>query len=219
MQPLVALYCHDRLETDMTTAPSRTFIASMQVTLDGYSRDADGQADWVDSWADGLGLIPAVDAFVLGAGMLPEYEAFWATIRDAPATVGEWLGRDPYPREVEYARVAAETPHLVLSTTLSEAAWPTARVVSLDELRAFKAQPGGAAYVVGGVGLIRTLMTAGLLDELRLIVHPVVLGAGAALFDGIARRQDLELVDSERTAAGRINLTYRVTTGPSDHVQ
>ena len=204
---------------DMTTASSRTFIAAMQVTLDGYSRDADGQADWVDSWADGLGLLPAVDAFVIGAGMLPEYETFWAAIREDPETVGEWLGRDPYPREVEYARVAAETPHLVLSTTLSEAAWPTARIVSLDELRGFKAQPGGAAYVVGGVGLVKSLMDAGLLDELRLIMHPVVLGAGAALFDGIARRHDLELVDSERTPAGRINLTYRVTAGPSDHVQ
>jgi dihydrofolate reductase len=210
---------HDPLEMDMTTARSHTFIASMQVTLDGYSRDADGQADWVDSWADGLGLLPVVAAFFLGAGMLREYETFWAAIRDDPATVGEWLGRDPYPREVEYARVAAETPHLVLSTALGEAAWPTARIVSLDELREFKAQPGGAVYVVGGVGLVRSLMDAGLLDELRLIVHPVLVGAGAALFDGIARRRDLELVDSERTAAGRINVTYRVAAGLSDHAQ
>jgi dihydrofolate reductase len=204
----------------MTTTPKRTFIAGMQVTLDGYSRDSDGQADWVDSWADGLGLVPRVDAFVLGAGMLPEYAVFWAAIREDPTTVSEWLGRDPYPREVEYARVAAETPHLVLSTTLREVAWPTARIVGdLDELRAFKAQPGGAVYIVGGVGLVRSLIDAGLLDELRLIVHPVVVGAGAALFDGIARRQDLELVASAAAPAGRINLSYRVTTAPPEHVQ
>jgi dihydrofolate reductase len=61
-------------------------------------------------------------------------------------------------------------------------------------------------------------MDAGLLDQLRLIVHPVLVGAGAALFDGIARRQDLALVDSEPSAAGRINLTYRVTAR-SDHAQ
>jgi dihydrofolate reductase len=204
----------------MTTASSRTLIAAMQVTLDGYSRDPNGQADWVDSWADGLGLLPRVDAFVLGGGMFPEYEAFWAAIRDDPATVAEWLGREPYPNEIEYARVAAETPHLVLSTTLGEAAWPTARIIGdLDELRAFKAQPGGAVYVVGGVGLLRSLIDAGLLDELRLIVHPVVVGAGAGLFDGIARRRELELVDSECTAAGRVRLTYRVSNAPSDDVQ
>jgi dihydrofolate reductase len=205
---------------DMTTAASRPFIAAMQVTLDGYSLGPAGQADWVDSWADGLGLLPRVDAFVLGAGMFPDYEAFWAAIREDPAAVAEWLGRDPYPREIEYARIAAETPHLVLSRTLADATWPTARIVrDLDELRAFKAQPGRAVYVVGGGALVRSLIDAGLLDDLRLIVHPVAIGAGTALFDGIAQRQDLELIDSERTTAGRVNLTYRVTASTLDHVQ
>jgi dihydrofolate reductase len=205
---------------DMATAASRPFIAAMHVTLDGYSLGPDGQADWVDSWADGLALLPHVDAFVLGAGMFPGYEAFWAAIRDNPAAVGEWLGRDPYPREIEYARVAAETPHLVLSTTLENATWPTARIVrDLDELRAFKAQPGGPVYVVGGAALLRSLLDAGLLDELRLIVHPVAIGGGAALFDGIVRRQELELIDSERTTAGLVNLTYRVAASPLDHAQ
>jgi dihydrofolate reductase len=195
---------------DMTTASGR-FIAAMQVTLDGYSLGPDGTADWVDSWADGLGLLPRVDAFVLGAGMFPGYEVFWAALRDDPAAVAGWLGRDPYPREIEYARVAAETPHLVLSTTLDGAAWPSARIVSdLEELRAFKAHPGGVAYVVGGAGLVRSLIDARLLDELRLIVHPLVVGAGAPLFDGLARPQNLNLVSSERTAVGRLNLTYRI---------
>jgi dihydrofolate reductase len=204
----------------MTTAASRPFIAAMHATLDGYSLDPDSQADWVDSWSDALQLLPRVDAFVLGGGMFPGYEAFWAAIRDNPAAVGEWLGRDPYPREIEYARVAAETPHLVLSTTLENATWPTARIVrDLDELRAFKAQPGGPVYVVGGAALLRSLLDAGLLDELRLIVHPVAIGGGAALFDGIVRRQELELIDSERTTAGLVNLTYRVAASPLDHAQ
>jgi dihydrofolate reductase len=204
----------------METAASRPFIAAMQVTLDGYSLGPDGTADWVDSWADGLELLPRVDAFVLGGGMFPDYEAFWAAIKEDPAAVAEWLGRVPYPREIEYARVAAETPHLVLSTTLDSVTWPTARILhDLDELRAFKARPGGAVYVVGGAGLVRSLIDAELLDELRLIVHPVAVGAGASLLDGIARRQDLELVDSEPATAGRINVTYRVTASRLAHAQ
>jgi dihydrofolate reductase len=196
----------------MTTTPSRTFIAVMQVTLDGHILGPDGEADWVDSWADGLELLPPVDAFVLGGGMFPGYEVFWTAVRDDPAAASEWLGRDPYPREIEYARRATETPHLVLSTSLSQATWPTARIVrDVDELRAFKAQPGDAVYVVGGPGLVRTLIDEGLLDEIRLIVHPVALGAGTGLFDGIARRHELNLVDSEPTASGRVNLTYRIT--------
>jgi dihydrofolate reductase len=206
-------------ELGMTTAATRRFIAAMQVTLDGYSPGG-AEADWVDSWADGLDLLPRVDAFVLGGGMFPEYEMFWAAVRDDPATAAEWLGREVYPREIEYARVAAGTPHLVLSTKIRDAAWPTARIVrDLDELRAFKSQPGGPVYVVGGAGLVRSLIDEGLIDELRLIVHPVVLGAGSGpgLLGGIAQRRDLELVGSERTPTGRVHLTYHVPAPETSH--
>jgi len=191
----------------MTT--SRPLISAMQVTLDGYS--SEGDAEWVDSWADGLGLLPPVDAFVLGGGMFPDYERFWAMIRDDPATAAEWLGRDVYPREVAYARLAAETPHLVLSKTLTDPTWPTARIVDdIGEIRALKQQPGKAVYVVGGPGLLTSLINEGLLDELRLIVHPVVVGAGQAVFRGVVEGQALELVSATPTPTGRLHLTYRV---------
>jgi dihydrofolate reductase len=193
----------------MTTPSSRPFIAAMQVTLDSYILGPDGESDWVDSWADGLELLPEVDAFVLGGGMFPGYEQFWAAVLDDPASVSEWLGRDPYSREVAYARAAAETPHLVLSTTLNDVTWPTARIVrEIDELRALKAEEGKAVYVVGGPGLVTSLINAGLLDELRLIVHPVAVGRGTPLL-GVAERQSLELLRSE-PARGRMNLTYRL---------
>jgi dihydrofolate reductase len=209
-----------RRETNMTTTPPRPFIAAMQVTLDGYILGPDREADWVDSWADGLELLSRVDAFVLGGGMFPGYEVFWAAVREDPAAASEWLGRDAYPREIEYARVAAETPHLVLSRTLGNATWPTARIVrDVDELRAFKALPGEPVYVVGGPGLVRSLISESLLDEVRLIVHPVAVGAGTALFGGLARRQALELVNSEPTASGRVNLTYRVTASTLANAQ
>jgi len=191
----------------MTT--SRPLISAMQVTLDGYS--SEGDAEWVDSWADGLGLLPPVDAFVLGGGMFPDYERFWAMIRDDPATAAEWLGRDVYPREVAYARLAAETPHLVLSKTLTDPTWPTARIVDdIGEIRALKQQPGKAVYVVGGPGLLTSLINEGLLDELRLIVHPVVVGAGQAVFRGVVEGRALELVSATPTPTGRLHLTYRV---------
>jgi dihydrofolate reductase len=196
----------------MTSTSSRPFIAAMQVTLDGYILNPEGEADWVDSWADGLELLPEVDAFVLGGGMFPEYEQFWAAILDDSKAVSDLLGRDPYAREVTYARVAAETPHLVLSTTLSYATWPTARIVrDISEIRALKGEAGKAVYVVGGPGLVTSLINSGLLDELRLIVHPVALGAGKPVFGAFTQRQALELVTIEPTPSGRVNLTYRLT--------
>jgi dihydrofolate reductase len=195
----------------MTTTSPRPFIAAMQVTLDGYILGPEGEADWVDSWADGLELLPQVDTFVLGGGMFPQYEQFWTAILDDPSAASDLLGRDPYPREVAYARLAAETPHLVLSTTLSNATWPTARIVrDISEIRALKGQAGKAVYVVGGPGLVTSLINSGLLDELRLIVHPVAVGAGTPVFGAIAQRQALELLNTEPTASGRVNLTYRV---------
>lgn len=187
----------------------------MQVTLDGYILGAEGESDWVDSWADGLGLLPEVDAFVLGGGMFPDYEQFWTAILDDPAAASEWLGRAPYEREIEYARVAAATPHLVLSTTLRDTAWPTARLVrDLDALRSFKAQAGSPAYVVGGPGLVTSLTNAGLLDELALIVHPVAVGAGRSVFDDTLRRQELQLLRAETTARDCMILRYRIGPGP-----
>ena len=123
------------------------------------------------------------------------------------------LGRDVYPHEIAYARLAAQTPHLVLSKTLTDPSWPTARIVhDINEIRTLKQQPGKAVYIVGGPGLVTSLINEGLLDELRLIVHPVAVGRGRALLTGIAERQALELVTAEPTASGRINLTYRLIT-------
>jgi dihydrofolate reductase len=197
---------------------SRPLISAMQVTLDGYS--SEGDADWVDSWADGLELLPPVDAFVLGGGMFPDYEQFWATILDNPSAASDMLGRDPYPREIAYARLAEQTPHLGLSKTLTDPSWPTARIVhDINEISTLRQQPGKAVYVVGGPGLVASLINAGLLDEVRLIVHPVVTGGGTAVFGGIAAPETLELMSAEPTASGRVNLTYRLGASTAQTVE
>lgn len=200
----------------MSTLTTRPFIAAMQVTLDGRILGPEGEVDWVDSWADGLQLLPPVDAFVLGGAMFGDYERFWAALLEDPAAAADMLGRAPYPRELEYARIAAETTHLVLSTTLTETTWPTARIVrDIDEIRTLREQPGQAVYVVGGPTLVAGLVDAQLLDELHLIVHPVVAGGGPSAFDGITRRHALGLVAAEPTTEGRVHLTYRLAASTS----
>jgi dihydrofolate reductase len=190
----------------------RTFIAALQVSLDGYVQGPEGEGDWVDSWADALGLLGPVDAFVLGRGMFDgRYEAYWDAALADPATAREMYGREPYAREVTYARFAHETPHIVLSKTMTEAAWPNVRIArDVAEVAALKDEPGRAVYVVGGPGLVATLMNAGLIDELRLIVQPVILGGGMALFGGVERRHALELVAAAPGAGGSVELSYRV---------
>jgi dihydrofolate reductase len=191
----------------MTT--SRSLISAMQVTLDGFS--SPGDADWVDSWADGLDLLPPVDAFILGGGMFPDYQQFWATLIDDPTAAAGMLGRDVYQREVAYARLAARTPHLVVSKTLRDASWPSARIIrDINDIRILKKEPGEAAYVVGGPALLTSLVNEGLLDELHLIVHPVIVGSGTTLFGGLVERRTLVLASAEPMGSGRLHVTYRL---------
>ena len=184
-------------------------IAALQVSLDGFTQGPNGEKDWVDSWADALALIPDVDTFVLGGRMYPGYGEYWKSIHDNPERV-TYQERTPSRSEIAYARLAATTPHLVLSTTLESVSWPTAKIIrDVAELRTLRSQPGKNVYVVGGATLVASLLNEGLIDELRLIVHPVVLGTGQALFGGVNQRLSLDLVEAKPTDSGRVIVTYR----------
>jgi dihydrofolate reductase len=188
-----------------------TFIAALQISLDGYVQGAQGEVDWVDSWNDALDLIPGADAAVLGGGMYPGYEQLWGSIAADPHSGAAMLGREVTKGEAEYGKWTQRTPHYVLSTTLDKVGWETAHLVrDVAGLRSLKEGPGGAVYVIGGAALVSSLINEGLIDEIRLIVHPVILGGGKALFGGVRDRRTLELVRSGTVQSGRVVLTYRI---------
>ena len=195
----------------MASNSSRTMIAALQVSLDGFIEGPHGEKDWADSWADAIALVPDVDAFVLGGRMYPDYGEYWEAIYANPERIPPFQERIPSKREIAYARLARQTPHIVLSTTLEHVSWPpTAHIVrNVADLRTFKGQPGKNVYVVGGATLVASLLNEDLIDELRLIVHPVVLGKGQALFGGVNKRLSLDLVEAKSTGSGRVILTYR----------
>jgi dihydrofolate reductase len=192
---------------------SRKMIAALQVSLDGFTQGSDqGGVDWVDSWADALQLVPEVDAFVQGAGMYPGYGDYWQAILSDPKGIPPFQTRAPLEREVAYAELAVKTPHYIVSKTLEGVSWPpTAQIVrEIAALRPLKEQAGGNIYVVGGPTLVTNLLNAGLLDELRLIVHPLLLGGGKLLFAGVHERRALTFVNAEPTQSGKVILSYRV---------
>jgi len=191
----------------------RRMIAGMQVSLDGFTQGSDRDGpEWVDSWTDALDLIPDVDTFVQGAGMYPGYAMFWSAIEADPTAVAPFSTRKPYEREVAYAQRAAKTPHYVLSTKLGAVDWPpSARIVrDLDALRALKEQPGRNIYVVGGPTFVTSLLNADLLDELMLLVHPLLLGGGQSLFAGVKDFRRLKMTRCEPTKDGRALLVYQI---------
>jgi dihydrofolate reductase len=195
----------------MASNTSRTMIAALQVSLDAFTQGPNGEKDWVDSWSDAIELIPDVDMFVLGGGMYPGYGGYWESIYANPERVEPFHERIPSKSEIAYARLAAKTPHIVLSKTLKSVSWPpTTRIIrDIAELRTLTTQPGKNTYVVGGATLVANLLNEDLIDELRLIVHPVVLGKGQALFGGVKKRLALDLVQATTTESGRVIVTYR----------
>jgi dihydrofolate reductase len=190
----------------------RPIIAGLVVSLDGFVEGPDGEMDWVDvDEADPFDLRDGVDTFVLGGGMYPGYEAYWDAVLTRPHDPLPFTGAPPTEAEVEFARVAERTPHVVLSTTLREVRWPQTRVVrDVDAIRQLKEEPGKAVHALGGASLLGTLMNAHLVDELRLIVRPVVLGGGKALFGGVRDRHALTLRATEPRPRGAVRLTYGV---------
>jgi dihydrofolate reductase len=109
----------------------------------------------------------------------------------------------------------------VASRTLTSVDWNgTARLLEGDAataIRALKAQDGGELQVHGSAGLAQTLLREDLVDELRLIVFPVVVGQGKRIFGDGAVARTWRLVSSKTTPAGAVMATYRpageLTTG------
>jgi dihydrofolate reductase len=188
----------------------RKLIAAMKISADGIVGGPDGSgAPWISAWSEDYGLTPQIDACVLGGGMYPGYEGYWTTIANEPDKPIWEGGPAPTPGEVDWARFAAHTPHYVLSRTLTSATWPqTSFVRGLDEIAALKQQPGRDIYLIGGVRTTAACIDAGLVDELRLIVYPVIAGSGVALWATVERGRELELRAVEQLSDGRARLDY-----------
>ncbi|SFG25751.1 Dihydrofolate reductase [Duganella sp. CF458] len=187
----------------------RKIIAALQVSLDGFIEGEDVELDWVESWGDCFDLAPRIDACLLGARMYPAYEGYWTAILANPVAVLENTGRRPAPEEIEYADFAARTPHYVLSNSLDEVGWAHTTILhDLSQVRELKRSEGKAIHAVGGASLVSSLLKAGLLDELQLVVHPVLLGAGKPLFEPLPERHWLRANGVKQLPGGRVKLDY-----------
>jgi dihydrofolate reductase len=104
-------------------------------------------------------------------------------------------------------------PKFVVSATLEEPLeWNNSIVIGgnvAEEIAKLKGRPGKDITILGSGALVRSLLRDGLLDELRLMVHPIILGSGKRLFEDEEDRKALKLVDSHTFATGVVYLTYR----------
>jgi dihydrofolate reductase len=143
-------------------------------------------------------------AFLEGRVMHELMAEFWPTADRDPSST---------PPMVEYARIWREMPKLVFSRTLESAEWNAIVVhdVVADEIEALKAEFGGDLSL-GGADLGGAFLAKGLVDEIWLYVHPVVIGEGRPLF-APGSHVDLRLVETRTFGNGVVLLRYAVDLG------
>ena len=188
----------------------RKIIAALQVSLDGFIEGPNGELDWVETWeGEGFNVLPQIDTCILGGGMYSGYEQYWRAILANSEGILAFTGKVASKGEIDYAPFADKTPHIVLSKTMGEVTWKNTRIVrDVEEIRKLKQQPGKDMHAVGGATLVSSLMNLGLIDELRLVVHPIVLGGGKALFKDVKWRHALKLLEAKPLKSGMVCLTY-----------
>ncbi len=190
----------------------RKLIAGLKTSVDGKIEGPEGFADWVDAWSEDYGLTAQIDACLLGGRMYPGYEQYWSAIQhNVSGQPLPMTGKAPVPAELEWAQFAAQTPHYVFTNTLTSALWPKTRFVrKLEDIAALKQQSGKDIYLMGGARITASLIDAGLVDELRLIVYPLMAGQGKPLFGTTERRRGLELRKVQQLQGGLVSLIYGI---------
>ena len=177
----------------------------MSVSLDGYIEGPNRDISWhmvdderhryFNEQLSGMG------AFLSGRVTYELMAAFWPTADTDPAST------EPM---IEFARIWRDMPKIVYSKTLRQAGWNTTivRDVVPEEVAKLKAAPGGD-LALGGADLAASFMRLGLIDEYRIYVHPIVIGAGKPLFPRSGPRVNLRLLETRAFGNGVLLLHYR----------
>jgi dihydrofolate reductase len=188
----------------------RKLIVQQWVTVDNIAAEEDGGLGFVSGEpfddavetpfkTDLMGFIDSLDTLILGANTYAQTKDYW-----------------PYADEQgEYGRKLNGLTKFVASSTLEDAPWggfPTATVTrdAVATVRNLKEQGGKDIWSWGSLTLVQSLLAAGMVDEVRLLVCPTARGAGRRVFEG---RQDLELVGTTGFENGVALLHYAITKG------
>ena len=184
-------------------------VISENASLDGVVQDPTGEEGF--SFGGWFGQIGEQDREGWAQAGLDEAlgaEAFLLGRRTEQWLAARWLSRSG-----EWADRLNGLPKYVVSSTLEEPKWTNSTVLKGDvvkEVSALKQELAGDIIVAGSIQLARTLIEHNLADEVRLMIFPVVLGAGERLFDETKDRKPMRLVHARTVGHNLALLTYEV---------
>jgi dihydrofolate reductase len=177
----------------------RNVVGYLLTTLDGVVE----AGDWIEQFDEDMrefmvDVINGQDAVLLGRATYQEWAAYWPTATSESA----------------FAHFINPVPKYVVSTTLSNVEeWQPATLIKGDisqTIAQLKQQPGKSIGVHGSLTLVRSLLERDLLDELIMVVFPILLGGGRRLLHEGDRLKSLHLVSSKSTRTGGLLLTYQL---------
>lgn len=183
----------------------RTLAITQNITVDGcvdlltdwFEPQAQGNADMADVLAEGHRQDSEADALLVGRRTFEDFRGYWPGLTDDATGISDYLN---------------QVRRYVMCGSIEDPQWENSIVLSGDavkEVTALKALEGGKDIVLtGSISLAHTLIEAGLVDEYRLFVYPVVQGRGRRLFPDGYEVPRLRLVDSKSFRSGIVLLRY-----------
>ena len=179
----------------------RKLIFQVNISLDGFADHTVAVAD--DELHDfSTDLLNNIDAILFGRVTYQLFESYWPLAPNDPEATQSI---------VEFANKINEIPKIVFSNTLQDVGWNNTKLVKgnmAEEVLKLK-QGAGKDLSVGGLNLARSLTNLSLIDDYWILIHPIIVGKGRRLLDGINERLDLKLVDSQKFHSGVVALHYQ----------
>ncbi len=190
----------------------RKIVLTEWVTLDGYTAGPNNDMSFVgESFSPEMGkyeddIVNTADTLILGRLTYASFAGSWPYVPDKPdADEGEKI----------YARKLNAMKKIVFSRTLDKVEWNNSTLfhdINPDDVRKWKEEDGKDMLIYGSASIVQQLTNLGLIDEYQILVHPVVVGAGVSLFQGVTDKHRLKLVNSTPIGSQVILLTYQATT-------
>ena len=189
-----------------TKSKQRTVKLQMQVSLDGFVSDKNGELDWmIWDWDKKLmeyvtEITKSVDCILLGRRLAQSFISHWKSNAENPDL------SDPFARKMN------KTSKIVFTKSVKENKWKNTKLANgnlVEEIKKLKKKKGGDIIVYGGGNFVRSLIKANLIDEYYLCVNPIILGKGYSIFKGVETPLQLELTSSKSFKCGIVVNKYQ----------
>ncbi len=180
-------------------------FVQISISLDGYIEDADKSIEWMelDTSFDPVATatLQSIDGMIFGRRSFVLLHQFWPGAAEMEGASADLI---------EQARLMNTLPKYVLTHGEEPTGWASSHAIRIDDIAKLKREARRPIALFAGASAVQAALEHGVVDEIRLLQEPVVLGAGTPLFAKDGRRRDLALVESCTFASGAVLSRYRV---------